>query len=58
VWQDEAGKEKYERLVSSRVFDAHGCGLLHGKMKQQEEEAVLAKFNRCALQLVVFFAVM
>jgi RecG-like helicase len=40
-------------LVSSRVFDAHGCGLLHGKMKRQEKEAVLAKFNRCALQRVV-----
>jgi RecG-like helicase len=42
----KAAEEEYERLVSSRVFDAHGCGLLHGKMKQQEKEAVLAKFNR------------
>jgi RecG-like helicase len=49
----KAAEEEYGRLVSSRVFDAHGCGLLHGKMKQQEKEAVLAKFNRCVLQLVL-----
>ncbi|WIA19703.1 hypothetical protein OEZ85_005629 [Tetradesmus obliquus] len=41
----KAAEEEHERLVSSRVFDAHGCGLLHGKMKQQEKEAVLTKFN-------------
>jgi hypothetical protein len=26
--------------------DAHGCGLLHGKMKQQAKGTVRAKFNR------------
>jgi hypothetical protein len=42
----KAAEEEHERLISSRVFDAHGCGLLHGKMKQDEKQAVLAKFNR------------
>jgi RecG-like helicase len=46
LWHDEAAEEEYKRLVSSRVFDAHGCGLLHDKVKQQEKETVLAKFNR------------
>jgi RecG-like helicase len=52
AWQDEAVEEEYERLVSSRIFGAHGCGLLHGKLKQQEKEAVLAKFNRYSVARV------
>jgi ATP-dependent DNA helicase RecG len=47
----KAAEEEYARLVKGRVFDGHGCGLLHGKMKQEEKEAALAKFNRYAVIL-------
>lgn len=42
----KAAEEEFSRLSAAGVFGVHACGLLHGKMEQQDKAEALRRFNR------------
>ncbi|MGB6393093.1 MAG: helicase-related protein, partial [Candidatus Acidiferrales bacterium] len=48
----KAATEEYERLAK-KVFPTVRVGLLHGRLKNEEKEAVMDRFRRNELQLLV-----
>jgi ATP-dependent DNA helicase RecG len=48
----KAATAEYERLAKS-VFPAMRVGLLHGRLKNEEKDAVMDEFRRGALQILV-----
>ncbi len=48
----KAAVEEYERL-QGEVFKNHKVGLLHGRMRPDEKDAVMAQFRDGALQILV-----
>ena len=50
---DLAAAEEYAENISKGIFSGYTVGLLHGKMKPKDKDAVMAKFVSGEIQLLV-----
>lgn len=51
--QDLAAAEQVYKELQTKEFPRHRCGMVHGRMKEKDKEAVMDAFRRGEVQLLV-----